>query len=326
MSTSWKPGGGILQYTQPPVTPAVAGTTIAANNTANAAMSGSTPRSTVQNANLTSSNGTGTSSNQNRALNNNELVSNQITNITSADSPLLQQTQARAFQNANSRGLLNSSMANESALGAVLDRATPIAQANANTMTNLLDKNLANDQQTSMFNAGQVQNNNQFNASNANDVSKFNATNANQNNQFNANLNQSNNQFNAGNQQQTNLQNANNANQVNQFNAAEANKTSIVNATEQNAVLKQFMDQGNKLQLADIEASYKVVLQSEASAGTLYQQSVRNISDILQNPDLTPQAKTAAVTNQNELLRTGLNILGKIGGLNLDGLLNFPSA
>jgi gamma-glutamylcysteine synthetase len=83
------------------------------------------------------------------------------------------------------------------------------------------------------------------------------------------------------------------------------------------------MDQSNKLQLADIEASYKTILQSEAAAGSLYQQSVRNISDILQNPDLTPEAKTAAVTNQNTMLKTGLNILGKIGGLNFDGLLDF---
>lgn len=263
---SWTPATGINNYVQPEVTPAQA----TVNPVADASKSGGL-LGTAATANA-----------QTREVNPNELVSNQIAEITKQDSPLLQQTQARAFQNANARGLLNSSMANESALGAVLDRATPIASANAATISNVANQNLANNQQTQTFNAQQTQNNNQFNAQ----------------------------------QDQQNKQ----------FNSSEANKVSISNASQQNSILKQFLDQGNRLQLADIEASYKTVLQSEASAGTLYQQSVRNISDILQNPDLTPEAKTAAVANQNELLKTGLNILGKIGGLNLDGLLQFPSA
>lgn len=263
---SWTPATGISNYVQPEVTPAQAQIATTTEAPKSGGLLGNAATATAQN----------------REVNPNELVSNQIADITKQDSPLLQQTQARAFQNANARGLLNSSMANESALGAVLDRAVPIASANAATISNVANQNLANNQQTQTFNAQQTQNNNQFNAQ----------------------------------QEQQN----------NQFNATEANNNQRFNASEQNTVLKQFMEQGNRLQLADIEASYKTILQSEASAGTLYQQSVRNISDILQNPDLTPEAKTSAVNNQNELLKTGLNILGKIGGLNLDGLLNFPTA
>jgi hypothetical protein len=263
---SWTPATGISNYVQPEVMPAKATTT-------------QTPQAPLSGGLLGTA---ATATAQTREVNPNELVSNQIADITKQDSPLMQQASSRAFQNANSRGLLNSSMANESAVGAVLDRATPIASSNAATLSNVANQNLANNQQTQTFNAQQTQNNNQFNVQ----------------------------------QEQQN----------NQFNVAEANKNNIFNASEQNAVLKQFLEQGNRLQLADIEASYKTVLQSEASAGTLYQQSIRNISDILQNPDLTAEAKTAAVNNQNEMLRTGLNILGKIGGLNLDGLLQFPSA
>lgn len=287
---SWTPATGINNYVQPTVTPA--------QSTVNGALAGTTPQAPQANGLLSTA---GTATAQTRQVADNELVSNQIADITKKDSPLMQQVSSRAFQNANSRGLLNSSMANENALGAVLDRATPIASANAATLSNVANQNLANNQQTQTFNAGQVQNNSQFNAQQGQN-----------NNQFNANVQQENNKFNAGQVQQTN-----------QFNATEANKNSVFNASEQNAVLKQFMDQGNRLQLADIEASYKTVLQSEASAGTLYQQTTKNISDILQNPDLTPEAKTAAVNNQNNLLKTGLNILGKIGGLNLDGLLQF---
>jgi hypothetical protein len=67
-------------------------------------------------------------------------------------------------------------------------------------------------------------------------------------------------------------------------------------------------------------------MQSEASAMTIYQQSVKNISEILMNPDLTPEAKTAAVANQNTLLSTGMKLIGKMSGLNLDELLTFPTA
>jgi hypothetical protein len=132
--------------------------------------------------------------------------------------------------------------------------------------------------------------------------------------------------FNAGQEQDVNKFNASGNATTSQFNASEANKSGIVNASEQNKILSQFLDQSNKLQLADIEASYKVLMQSEASAMTIYQQSVKNISEILMNPDLTPAAKTAAVANQNTLLSTGMKLIGKMSGLNLDELLTFPTA
>lgn len=257
----WNPKDGIKNYTLPTAVPAtVPDAPVAEAATATAA----------------------TANSAQRTLDPNELVSNQVNKIMSADSPLLQQAEGRAKVAANSRGLLNSSMAIQAGQGAVMDRAVPIAQADASAITRVADTNTANNQQTNIFNAG--------------------------------------------NQQQTNIQNANNQQQNNQFNAEKQNNNNIVNATEQNKILAQFLDQGSKLRLADIEASYKTILQSEASAGSLYQQSIRNISDISQNPDLTPEAKTAAVANQNALLKTGLNIIGKIGGLNLEELLIFPTA
>lgn len=217
-----------------------------------------------------------------RTLDNNELMSTQVNKVIAQDSPLMQQAANKAKMAANSRGLINSSMAVQAGQAAVMDRAMPIAQYDAGANTNVLSTNQANTQQTNVFNAGQQQ-----------DVNKFNASNEQQNNQFNA---------------------------------SEANKTSIVNASETNKILAQMMDQETRKQLADIEASYKVLMQTEASASSLYQQSVKNISEILMSPDLTPEAKTAAVNNQNQLLETGMKIIGKLSGLNLDELLTFPTA
>lgn len=206
-----------------------------------------------------------------RQLDTNELTSTNVNKIIGQDSPLMQQAQTRALEQMNGRGLLNSSLAVGAAQGAVMDRATPIAQADATAQSNVLNTNQQNQQQVNITNAGNIQS-------------------------------------------------------TNQLNATEQNKLSSFNASESNKVLSQLMDQQNKLQLADIEATYKNVMQSQQSAMTLYQNSVRNISDILQNPDLTPEAKTAAVNNQNQLLKTGLEIMGKIGGLNLEDLLVFPTA
>jgi hypothetical protein len=259
-STPWNPSTGINSYPTLAAVPALAEQTDATFNPADAA----------------------TTNAATRALNPDELVSTQVNKIIGEDSPLMQQAAGKAAQMANSRGLLNSSMAVQAGQAAVMDRALPMAQYDAGVNTNVLNNNQANQQQTNVFNAGQTQ-----------DVNKFNAT---------------------------------GDAQTSQFNASELNKNSIVNASEQNKVLSQFLDQGNKLQLADIEASYKVLMQSEASAMTIYQQSVKNISEILMNPDLTPQAKTAAVANQNQLLSTGMKIIGKMSGLNLDALLTFPQA
>lgn len=242
---AWNPTLGTSQYATAAATPAIA--EVNANTKASAAEA------------------------QTRAIDSNELATNQLSNIMGKDSPLLQRAQSKALDVANGRGLLNSSMAAGAATAAVLDAATPLAQSNATAQQNVNSQNLSNQQQTATFNAGQQQN-------------------------------------------------------ATQFNATQQNNASIVNASETNKVLSQMMDQQNKLQLADIEANYKTLMQSQASASTLYQQSVKNISEILMNPDLTADAKTAAVKNQNQLLSSGMKIIGAMGGLDLDKLLVFPSA
>ncbi|EJE50108.1 hypothetical protein PMI14_05313 [Acidovorax sp. CF316] len=63
----------------------------------------------------------------------NETVRSQLQQIIADDSPLMQQARARALQTANTRGLLNSSMALTAADSAMYDAAMPIAQQDAST-------------------------------------------------------------------------------------------------------------------------------------------------------------------------------------------------
>ena len=63
----------------------------------------------------------------------NETVRSQLQQIIADDSPLMQQARTRALQTANSRGLLNSSMARTAADSAMYDAAMPIATQDAST-------------------------------------------------------------------------------------------------------------------------------------------------------------------------------------------------
>ena len=60
-----------------------------------------------------------------------ETVAGQLRSLLSEDSPVLQQARARAMQQMNARGLVNSSMANSAATDAVIQSALPIASADA---------------------------------------------------------------------------------------------------------------------------------------------------------------------------------------------------
>ena len=72
-----------------------------------------------------------------------DSVSGQLEKILSKDSPVMTRARAGAMQSANSRGLLNSSMAAGAGEAAVIDAALPIAQQDANTFS---QQRLANQQ------------------------------------------------------------------------------------------------------------------------------------------------------------------------------------
>lgn len=130
---------------------------------------------------------------------------------------------------------------------------------------------------------------------------------------------------NQANQQQTNLTNAQNTIQNNQFNASTQNQQSQFNTGQANQMMATVLDQNNKMQLADIEASYKTLMQADDAAFKFYQTTLQNITDIMGNANLTPAAKNTAVANQNTYLKNGLEILGRMNGIDFGNLLVFPT-
>jgi hypothetical protein len=84
-----------------------------------------------------------------------ETTSGQLQTIMAQDSPLMQQARAQAKQGMAARGLINSSMAQGAGVAAMLERATPIATADATTYANQAITNQQAANTGGQFNVGQ---------------------------------------------------------------------------------------------------------------------------------------------------------------------------
>ena len=98
----------------------------------------------------------------------NSTVQGQVANITAAGGPLMQRAETKALQGANSRGLLNSSIAVSAGQSALYDAALPMAQQDAVTFAAAGKRNADAADTVSLANAGAANSNAQFNANSQN--------------------------------------------------------------------------------------------------------------------------------------------------------------
>ena len=135
------------------------------------------------------------------------------------------------------------------------------------------------------------------------------------------------------------------SNVADQFGAESVNKTGIINAGEANQ-LGRLKEQGTietglqtmrgnqqmdiatvqsntQKYLGEIEANYKTLVQTNDSAGKLFQQSMDAINAILTNADLDAANKQSAIDKQMQMLESGLHVAGKIGDIDIASLLDF---
>ena len=191
-------------------------------------------------------------------------TSQQLEGILNKGGALMQQAATTGNQQANSRGLLNSSMGIQAAQSAVLGQAVPIASSDASAIN-----------QTNQFNTQNQQRTNEVNVGAQNDWSKFNA------------------------QNQT---------AMNQWNAGQQNEATL-----------KAMDVNSREQLANIEANYKQLMQVNSSAENMYNQVMKNISDIQMSD--TVADKGSAINSQLAWLRSGMTMVQNLNGVT--GLLQF---
>jgi hypothetical protein len=141
-------------------------------------------------------------------------------------------------------------------------------------------------------------------------------------------------QTDAGAYRAADLANADMANQANQFGAQQTNAmatagtqlatdTAKFNAQQQNQAIINQLDAANKIQLADIQATYQNEMQANSSASQLFNQTMAAISNIQQSTTMDAATKKASTDQMISLLKSGMTLQGSIANLNLSGVLNF---
>lgn len=273
-----------------------------------------------------------------------QTVNGQVNSILAQDNPLIQKARSDAAATANSRGLLNSSMAVQAGESAVIDNALKIATPDAATYADAGKTNAAAANTTDA--ATQLAKNNaaQFGANAGNTASLQNANNQTDTSNKNAAAANSLQQQEQGLVAQAQFGNASAANDANKTDAANALTASTQN---QDAKLKESMqtydtatkaalqnaDAASKLQLtkldsdtkttlANIQAKYNVQMQTSQSMAASYQSMVDNITKVMANPDLDAPAKQAAINNLTTVYNQGLQMQSNVSGLALGNLLN----
>lgn len=235
-----------------------------------------------------------------------ETASGRLNKITSQESPLIKRARQQGLTLANNRGLINSSIAAGAAEGAMVDRATPLAQQDAalfqqQRLTNQADTNRAREVSTGR----------------ETDVSQFNAQQKNERDRLQAQLETAVSQGNAELANQVRIRQAELDTQINSQNAEAANRLRE-QVLQQNADLnKQFLANTGALDLANIEGRYQQLISSNQSASNLYNAFFQSIGAIMANKEIPPDRIAQSIQVQQSILKSGLDLIDQLNGLSL---------
>lgn len=286
-----------------------------------------------------------------------QTVQGQLEGVIAADSPLMQQARAQSLAQMNRRGLINSSMAVGAGQEAVIKQALPIAQADATMYGSAAKTNADTANAMAQFNANVKNKAAEFGANAQNVIAASNTAAKNEAAKFGAtatNVAAAANQaaineaakFGASAENAASLANAAAQNEAAKFEATSQNISASDFAKNVNANVATMMDQSMKIavanadaatkielqnidaqtrkDLAATEATYKNAMQASASANEIFQQTTKNIADIMANPDLDTAAKQKAVDTQKSYLQGSMRILSATSGIpGLKDLITF---
>lgn len=251
----------------------------------------------------------------------NQTVQGQVQGIIAANSPLMQQAQTRARQQAAGLGLLNSSMAVGAGQSALYDAALPMAQADAATYANAARTNAGERNTTNRFNTGALNQASEFTAGAANTANLANMDAQNQAAQFNTAQQNAAAQFEAdtGFRSQLANQDAGVKTALTQYDGQL--KAMLANADAATRVQLQEMDGAIRTNLANIEAKYQKEMQASQSMAQSYQAMIDSITRIMTDQKLKADGKQAAIDQITQMYSDTLQLQQDIGGLELGSLL-----
>lgn len=102
-------------------------------------------------------------------------------------------------------------------------------------------------------------------------------------------------------------------------------KAALTNADAQSKAYLVELDGRIKTSLANIDADYKTLIQTSASAGQIYNQTIGEVSKILNNPDMDAATKQNNVQGLLGNMERALNFIGSINGVDVGDLLTFDA-
>lgn len=226
------------------------------------------------------------------------LASNQLNDITAQDSPLMQRARQEGILSAAKRGLQNSSIAAGAAEGAIVDRATPLAQQNASILNTQALANQEAKNEADKLNAQLGTSVSQQNAALQTDVSKQNANNQTDVSKFNTGIAEDASKFNADVSAKAASQDAAATNSM---------REKVMQANSD--LNRQFLSGEQTLDLAQIQGKYQQLISSNAAAAQLYDSYFQSISQTMANSNIDPTRVAQTVAQQQQMLQAGLSLI-----------------
>lgn len=200
----------------------------------------------------------------------------QVNNILSKDSPFLKRAKTRAMQAANSRGLINSSIAAGAGEAAAIDASKDFAMHDASVYERQANKNQDFSQRTDEFNVTQSNDANQRNADRDNRANEFNST----------------------------LESG--VNQRNADRATDVSKSNINSGLDKAKIIQQEvlarLDNENANVLATLNKQYERIIYNDKNSSEAYQNAIQGISNVLANKDMTPEQQEEAAKTITTML------------------------
>ncbi len=278
----------------------------------------------------------------------NQTSAGQLENIIAKDGSLMQLARTRGMQQANQRGLLNTSMGIGAAQDSVIAAATPFAQQDATTYANAGQFNADAANKFAVENAGFLNQASQFNATANQDISKYNADvnakaagynaetankflaadaqAANQANEFNATADQDVSKYNADMNAKSAQYNATSANEAGQFNsqaentardfeAQAANRANEFNATNQFTKDQALFEANVKASLSQIENEAGFDKQSQQMYAGLSDTLIKGMQQINQDVNMDQQSKDYAIKQLYDTYKSQVSLLSAVGSI-----------
>ena len=253
----------------------------------------------------------------------------ELARILEQDSPLMQRARQEAARTANARGLQNTSMAVGAAEGALVDRALPMALQNAQqALQRELDNTLMR-QDASKFTAEQQNQLTELEATLGQDLNIFNTDQLNQATRLTAELQtaieQGNQQaINEVNMQLAQLQRDAEAQQADidfQQNQAVADARNALNAQIMDNITqinKQFLVNMGAADIANINGTYNVLIQTNATAAQIYEGALNAMASVMDDPDMTPSQVATALEHIQTQLEATMRMIAEINDFDWD--------